>query len=115
MGGASSEKDVSIKTGNAVIKALSSIYKEVTPMVVTENQDLAFLDDIGSGDIIFNALHGGFGENGDFIAEVEIWKPFIGDRVAALDVKVSFKACQIEETGDAGVRVRVTAWVIPAA
>ena len=39
MGGASSEKNVSIKTGNAVIKALSSIYKEVTPIVVTENQD----------------------------------------------------------------------------
>ena len=31
MGGASSEKNVSIKTGNAVIKALSSIYKKVTP------------------------------------------------------------------------------------
>ena len=72
MGGASSEKNVSIKTGNAVINALSSIYKEVTPIVVTENQDLAFLDDIGSGDIIFNALHGGVGENGDLQSTLEL-------------------------------------------
>ena len=72
MGGTSSEKNVSIKTGNAVIKALSSIYKKVTPIVVGGNQDLAFLDDIGPGDIIFNALHGGFGENGDLQSTLEL-------------------------------------------
>ena len=72
MGGASSEKNVSIKTGNAVIKALSSIYKKVTPIVVSEEKNLTFLNEINAGDIVFNALHGGFGENGDLQSVLEL-------------------------------------------
>ena len=72
MGGASSENNISIKTGNAVIKALSLQYKNITPIVIPINNDLSFLNEIKKGDIVFNALHGGFGENGDLQSILEL-------------------------------------------
>ena len=65
MGGSSSERDVSIKTGKAVIASLSKQY-EVEPVeILFDGSDFPFLDKIQKGDIVFNALHGGSGENGD--------------------------------------------------
>jgi len=72
MGGSSSEKNISIKTGNAVIKALSSQYRNIIPVVIPINNDLSFLNEIKKGDIVFNALHGGCGENGDLQSMLEL-------------------------------------------
>ena len=71
MGGSSSEKDVSIKTGNAVVKALAEKYSNIYPIVVSFN-DLSFLNQIKEGDFVFNALHGGAGENGNLQSILEL-------------------------------------------
>ena len=61
-GGSSSEKEVSMHTGLAVIEALKKDYDVVGISLGEDFKDLhTKLFDI---DIVFNALHGGFGENG---------------------------------------------------
>ncbi len=72
MGGASSEKNVSIKTGSAIIKALSSQYNNIVPVTIDKDADLSFLNEVIKEDMIFNALHGGSGENGDLQSILEI-------------------------------------------
>ena len=64
MGGVSSERNISIKTGNAIVASLSKKY-EIKPVDVLFDDHFSFLNEIQSEDIVFNALHGGSGENGD--------------------------------------------------
>ena len=73
MGGSSSEKNVSVKTGNAVIDSLSKKYPNIRPVNISfRDMQFNFLDDISKGDIVFNALHGGSGENGDIQTILEM-------------------------------------------
>jgi len=61
-GGNSSEKEVSMHTGLAVVEAIKDIYN-VTPI----NLEADFHDlhnKLFDIDVVFNALHGGYGENG---------------------------------------------------
>jgi len=64
MGGSSSEREVSLATGKAVTEALDRIGYRVTAIDVPPNlsQLLASLNPIP--DVVFNALHGPFGEDG---------------------------------------------------
>ena len=63
MGGSSAEKDVSIKTGEAVVRACLANGFEVYPIVFDDNyQDSLQL--LNGVDIVFNGLHGTFGEDG---------------------------------------------------
>ena len=63
MGGTSAEREVSLKTGKAVIKACLELGYETTP--VNFNGDYnSILDDLKHSDIVFNALHGTVGEDG---------------------------------------------------
>ena len=63
LGGVSSEKDISILTGLSVAEALSGKYDTE---VIHIGSDISILPEklLGSN-IVFNALHGGIGENGD--------------------------------------------------
>jgi len=63
MGGSSAEKDVSIKTGEAVVRACLANGFEVYPIVFDDNykDSLQLLKGV---DIVFNGLHGTFGEDG---------------------------------------------------
>ena len=69
-GGNSLEKEISIKTGMSVYSSLKKTFKT----------ELLFLDDnyeqikniYKKGDIVFNALHGGYGENGQIQSFLEI-------------------------------------------
>ena len=72
IGGCSSEKNISIKTGNAIIASLSKYHDRIKPINIVSDQDFSFLDEIQEGDIVFNALHGGIGENGDIQSILEI-------------------------------------------
>jgi len=72
MGGSSSEKEISIKTANAVIRALSGKYKDIYPVNIVSEKDFDFINQIKPEDIVFNALHGGFGENGDIQSLFEL-------------------------------------------
>jgi D-alanine-D-alanine ligase len=63
-GGMSAEREVSLTSGRQVIAALTTAGFDVTPVVVTE--DLAALINAltPAPDVVFNALHGRFGEDG---------------------------------------------------
>ena len=68
MGGPSQEREVSLSTGMAVIDACQKIgYK---PTKISFEQDYkSYLSKMKEQDIVFNALHGGIGENG----KIQIW------------------------------------------
>jgi D-alanine-D-alanine ligase len=64
-GGVSAEREVSLATGRQVVTALRQAGFEVTPIEVT--QDLAAVIaalQAAKPDVVFNALHGRFGEDG---------------------------------------------------
>ena len=63
MGGPSEEKEVSIATGKAVIKACEENGYTATEFVFDTNYK-KYLKELKKQNIIFNALHGGIGENG---------------------------------------------------
>ena len=63
MGGSSAEKDVSIKTGEAVVKACIANGFEVFPIVFNDNYKDSF-QLLKGVDIVFNGLHGTLGEDG---------------------------------------------------
>ena len=63
MGGESDERDVSISTGNEVLKALKKL-NFYTNKIIMEGDFKYYLDQFKKNDLIFNALHGGKGEDG---------------------------------------------------
>lgn len=63
MGGNSSEREVSLSTGRAVIKAVETLGLEVIPCPY-EGALEAVISVLRDADVVFIALHGGEGENG---------------------------------------------------
>lgn len=93
MGGLSKERDISLKSGKAVSKALKDAgYEKVKDIDV--NEDLALkLRDLKI-DVVFNALHGRYGEDGAVQGLLETMKiPYTGSGVLssamAMDKTVS--------------------------
>ena len=68
MGGPSEEKEVSIATGKAVIKACAENGYAATEFSFDTNYK-KYLKELEKQNIIFNALHGGIGENG----KIQAW------------------------------------------
>ena len=68
MGGVSAEREVSLKTGNAVFDACRKLGFEVSQIVIKNDYKL-FLKDFKNCDIVFNALHGPIGEDG----VIQLW------------------------------------------
>lgn len=91
MGGPSKEADVSRRTAGAICKALQE------KGYVAETLELnptTVLDDIKAmkGDIVFNALHGKFGEDGALQGLLEISGiPYTGSGIAACAVSMNKK------------------------
>lgn len=72
MGGNSFEKDISIATGQACSKALLELgYNVITLDIVNDESNLVALIKSHNADVIFNALHGPFGEDGKIQAILE--------------------------------------------
>ena len=65
-GGVSEEKEVSNSTAESCIEAIEKMEFDVEALSVdsTNMQDLAEFIKVKNPDVIFNALHGGIGENG---------------------------------------------------
>ena len=61
-GGTSKEREVSLNSGKSIINAISSEY-ELLEYDFNGNFDLLY-SNIYDTDLVFNALHGGIGENG---------------------------------------------------
>jgi D-alanine-D-alanine ligase len=63
-GGMSAEREVSLKTGHQVIEALGEAGYDVTPIEVTADLAALIAALTPPPDVVFNALHGRFGEDG---------------------------------------------------
>ncbi|PKN74528.1 MAG: D-alanine--D-alanine ligase [Candidatus Cloacimonetes bacterium HGW-Cloacimonetes-2] len=103
-GGDSPEREVSLKSGAAVLQELGSMGYDIVDFDPAEYPDLSELlagIEQHQPDLIFNALHGGSGENGELAAALELagWK-FTGSgsraSVLAMDKYVSKLIVQAE-------------------
>ncbi|MBS3786938.1 D-alanine--D-alanine ligase [Candidatus Bipolaricaulota bacterium] len=72
MGGISSEREVSLKSGNNVYEALLERRKEFNPIKGEFSHEDEILDLVVDNDIVFNSLHGGIGEDGTIQALLDI-------------------------------------------
>lgn len=86
MGGLSSERDISMKSGVAVLDALKSAGLNAVPLDVRDEteEEIRRLILTQAVDIVFVAMHGGFGEGGSLQHILEkIRIPYTGPREAA--------------------------------
>ena len=81
MGGRSSEREISLKTGRAVLNALKSKGYDAEPVDPAES---SFIDDLRKFDVAFIALHGRYGEDGTVQGLLELLGiPYTGSGVLA--------------------------------
>ena len=86
MGGYSSERDISLKSGKAVVEALRSEGCEVVPIDIVDKEDQKISQYIAqyNVDVAFIALHGCLGEDGKIQSILEkLDLPFTGPGVKA--------------------------------
>ena len=62
-GGSSEERDVSLKSGKAIISACEELGHNVISIDPKDGID-SLIDNLKGLDLVFNGLHGGEGENG---------------------------------------------------
>lgn len=72
MGGTSSEREVSLKSGENVYEALAEAREELNPVYGEFSHEDEILDLVTDADIVFNSLHGGIGEDGTVQALMDI-------------------------------------------
>ena len=92
-GGNSSEKEISVKSGMAIFSSVQKKYK--SKILFLENNYKIIKDNYKSGDLVFNALHGGYGESGEiqeFFEREEI--DFIGSGSKACSIAINKKKCK---------------------
>ena len=112
MGGPSSEHDVSIMSGLNVLRALSVLRRhEAYPVYITQSGAWLFGDRhewlspteaIGRVDVVFNALHGEYGEDGQVQQILEGHKiPYTGSGIlaSAMAMKKSIAKDVYKKTG----------------
>jgi len=87
IGGVSSEREVSLKTGAAIYDAL---IKKGYDIIKIDPKSNDFLEKIGSIDVIFNALHGRYGEDGLIQGFLETLKiPYTGSSVVSSAISMN--------------------------
>lgn len=81
MGGKSAEREISIKTGKAILRALEEKGVETWPVDPAEEN---FVEKLKGADVVFIALHGRLGEDGTVQGLLEILGiPYTGSGVLA--------------------------------
>ncbi len=94
MGGWSSEREISLRSGNACAKALESEGYRVTPVDV--QRDVAEVLHRLKPDVAFNALHGPAGEDGSIQGLMEILRiPYTHSGVLASSVAMNKQMAKI--------------------
>ena len=82
MGGLSSERDVSLASGNAILKALRD--KGYNVVAIDVNRDAAEAIRISGVEVAFNGLHGKYGEDGAIQGLLEVAGiPYTGSGILA--------------------------------
>lgn len=69
MGGVSSEREISLQSGEEIVKNLDRSKYEVFPIIINQKHEVA--DKVKGMDFVFIALHGEFGEDGEVQAVLE--------------------------------------------
>ena len=86
MGGLSTEREVSISTGNSVCEAMTRMRLNVSPIHVDQN----IVDNLHGIDLAFNALHGTYGEDGSIQGLLEYLNiPYTGSGVVGSALALS--------------------------
>jgi D-alanine-D-alanine ligase len=81
MGGCSSEREISLTSGRAVVEGLREAGYLVTPVILDQESVTGRL---GGLEAVFIALHGGYGENGGVQADLDALRmPYTGSGAAA--------------------------------
>ena len=62
MGGISSEREISLKSGNSIVEKIDKNKYEVVPVVIDNKEDI--VNKVKDIDFDLLALHGKFGEDG---------------------------------------------------
>lgn len=77
MGGVSSEREISLRSGNEVCEYLDKNKYEVVPIIIDKSEDV--IEKVKNVDFAFLALHGKFGEDGVVQGALETLKiPYSG-------------------------------------
>tara|TARA_Y100001970_G_scaffold257573_1_gene336394 strand:+ start:337 stop:1212 length:876 start_codon:yes stop_codon:yes gene_type:complete len=92
-GGNSSEKEISVKSGMSVFSSVKKKYK--SEIMLLSNDYSVIKNTYKDGDIVFNALHGGYGESGEiqsFFEKEGI--DFIGSGSKACEIAMDKSRCK---------------------
>ncbi len=110
MGGTSGERDVSIMSGNEIIKCLDKKKYDVNVIEITDTNAKEWVRALidNTPDVVLSALHGGIGENGAVQGLMEcLGIPYVGSKVMASAVgmdkamsKLIMRACHIPVAED---------------
>ena len=89
MGGISSEKEISIRSGEAILESLQRQGYDAYGVVLNEkNMISAFQEE--QYDLAYLALHGGAGENGEIQSVLELLgKKYTGSQVTACAISMN--------------------------
>lgn len=117
-GGVSPEYHVSLKTGQAVLRHLPTDKYDPVDVLITKDGQWhvnglpANLERVSrKTDIIFNALHGEYGEDGKVQRELEKWNiPYTGSGIIGSALGMH-KAFAREHFSKAGLRVPLGRWI----
>ena len=92
-GGNSLEKEISVKSGMSIF---TSVKKKYESEILLLNNDYTIIkDSYNDGDLIFNALHGGYGENGEIQEFFEVeGMSFIGSGSEACKIAINKDRCK---------------------
>lgn len=102
MGGLSAERDISLRSGNACLKALTS--RGHNAVAIDAGRDLPFRLRDEMIDVVFLALHGRYGEDGTVQGLLEIMGiPYTGSGVLASAIAIN-KAVTKEILRSKGIR-----------
>ncbi len=83
-GGWSGERAVSLRSGKAILASCERLGWQATWMDLQAKEDLQKLHDVAKDTVIFNALHGGAGENGHVSAYLDcLGLPYTGSGALA--------------------------------
>lgn len=107
MGGISSEREISLKSGRAILKSLVRQGYDAFPLDLTEENFIKAITDT-EYDLAYIALHGEFGEDGRVQAVLDIMKkPYTGSGVTASAIAMDKIFTKIIAS-NSGIRVAKT-------
>ncbi|TVR43436.1 MAG: D-alanine--D-alanine ligase [Planctomycetota bacterium] len=110
MGGPGREREVSLKSGSAVTAALQASGYDARAVVVEQRLSL---EDLRPGALVFNVIHGTYGEDGELQGQLDAWgRAYIGSDAVASRLCMD-KTATRRRVSEAGLRIAWGAAIDP--